>query len=241
MKLLKLVVSLLAFALASQLAHAIILSGNIEHIQPKYATDPDVTPAMEADIAAATFVKLTVPFTESDPDYTVGQNNFDDFNFYGFDEDQNVMTTHDHTPDVGIGLLPMGTTVASHYVFWDPITLSLDPNRAFHICGSVLFDANILAIFTQTDPLFDTDYLANTGVTYLNPELRGLETPPNIAEIDPLNPKQLKVNWNSSSPGDYVRVLTECSRGAKVPDSGTTVLLTSLGLLALAGARRLRP
>lgn len=36
------------------------------------------------------FKKLTVPFTESDPDNTVGDDTFQDPNLYAFDEDQNV-------------------------------------------------------------------------------------------------------------------------------------------------------
>jgi hypothetical protein len=58
--------------------------------------------------------------------------------------------------------------VASHYVFFDP-----GPSQ--NVIGTVDFDSDVLAIITTTDHLATSDFLANTGVNYLNPGQRGLE------------------------------------------------------------------
>lgn len=114
------------------------------------------------------FVKLSPGFTDSNPDNTVGNNTFDNLNLYGFDEDQNttVMTNPlnvDILASTGIsGSLTVGTVVASHYIFFDPLGSA---NQE----GWVEFDSNILAIIGSTTNLANSDYLANTGVTYLNP------------------------------------------------------------------------
>src|SRR6185437_5533461 len=73
------------------------------------------------------FVKLTVPFTASTPDNTVGDDTFQNNNLYGFDEGQNiVISTALQVDDLANGLgggtgpgsLAKGTVVASHYVFF---------------------------------------------------------------------------------------------------------------------------
>jgi hypothetical protein len=62
-----------------------------------------------------------------------------------------------------------------------------DPGPATEIIGVVEFNSHVLAIITSTENLAASDFLANTGVRYLSPSARGLES------------------------GDYVRVLTEFS------------------------------
>ena len=59
---------------------------------------------------------------------------------------------------------------------------------------------------TSTATLAASDFLANTGVNYLNPGARGLE-PGDSVTIN--GPKQILFDTFASSPGDYVRVLTE--------------------------------
>ena len=180
-----------------------------------------------------TFVKLTVPFTESNPDNTVGNNTFQTPNLYGFDEGQNIDITVDLAVNIladglgggsGAGIVPMGSTVASHYIFFDP-------NRSTSQIGSVTFDSDIFGIITSTANLAASDFLINTGVTYLNPGLRGLESGDHVT-ITGL--RTISVDWAASSPGDYIRVLTDFSPGAVVPIPATLWLFGS-GLLGLFG------
>jgi hypothetical protein len=165
------------------------------------------------------FLQLTVPFTESNPDNTVGADTFDTPLLYAFNEDQNIVIDRFLSVDVGTPLA-IGTEVASHYVCFDPIS-----NRTI---GYVEFDANILAIMTTTNNLAASDFLANTGVHYLNPDARGLE-PGDFATIDVNNPKRVLIDFSASSPGDYIRVLTAHSPAAVPPDvSGAKPTVGSL-------------
>ncbi len=183
------------------------------------------------------FVELTPGFTDSNPDNTVGENNFQNTNLYAFNEDQNTEILNDPlSVDIlaitGMaGTLAVGTVVASQYVFFDPLSFT---NQT----GWVEFDADILAVITSSANLDASDYLANTGVTYVSTSLRGLEGSDSVS-IDAGNARRLNVDWRAGSPGDYVRVLTAFSPGAAtVPGPGTLVLL-ALGL-AVIGFRRLK-
>ena len=182
--------------------------------------------------AGATFINLTVPFSDSTPDNTVGNDNFQTVNLYGFDEDQNIVLAAPLTVDTvpsGPLVLPAGTTVASHYVFFDPAGVT-------SIDGTVDFDADVLAIISSTSALLASDFLANTGVTYLNPAQRGLEAG-DFVTISGL--RQIWFDTSASTPGDYVRVLTAFSPG--VPEPATLSLLavgaSYLGLRKLARRR----
>lgn len=180
------------------------------------------------------FVKLEVPFTDSTPDNTLGDDTFQNLNLYGFDEGQNIeITVPLNVDDIadgsgsgsGSGTLPIGTTVASHYIFFDPLGLSRQR-------GFVNFDSNILAIISSTSNLSASDFLINTGVNYLNPSARGLENTDSVTITDLT---QIEVNWLAGTPGDYVRVLTEFSPGADSdPDSDTTIPEPT-SILALLG------
>lgn len=204
--------------------------------QPTSATiiSGEVTGGGSFDLGG-TFINLSVPFTESNPDNTVGDDNFQNQNLYGFDEAQNTLIVSDLSVDIladglggssGSGVIAADTTVASHYIFFDP-----NANRTQ--IGTVSFDANILGILTSTTTLANSDYLANTGVNYLNPTLRGLESG-DVVSISGLN--SITVDWFAGTPGDYIRVLTEFSAAAvPIPPA---VWLFSSGLLGLIGISR---
>jgi hypothetical protein len=87
---------------------------------------------------------------------------------FGFDEDQNIVLSAPLIVDAGANPIPAGTLVPSQYVFFDP-----GPTQ--HVIGTVNFDSDVLGIITGTAHLAASDFLANTGVTYLNPGNRGLE------------------------------------------------------------------
>lgn len=182
-----------------------------------------------------TFQKLEVPFTESNPDNTVGNNTFQDPNLYGFDEGQNVDITVDLAVDIladglgggGPGIVSQGSTVASHYIFFDPSGNTTQ-------MGSVTFDSAIFGIITSTSNLAASDFLINTGVDCLNPAARGLEAG-DIVTISGLN--TISVGWFASTPGDYIRVLTDFSPAAVVPVPAAVWFFPS-GLLGLIGVAK---
>ena len=177
-----------------------------------------------------TFVKLTPPLSNPfGPTNSVGNDNFQSNNLFGFDEDQNILITAPITADVGLSPIPAGTTVASHYIFFDP-------GPAETVIGRVNFDSNVLAIFTSTGTLAASDFLAKTGVNYLNPTQRGLEAGDSVTIS---GPQQILFNTAASSPGDYVRVLTEFSPAAAAPEPATWMNLgLGSGCLALLCLRR---
>lgn len=185
---------------------------------------------------SGSFIKLVPGFTVSTPDNTVGNDNFQNSNLYAFDEDQNT-TVQTSALNVDIlassgsaGTLAVGTVVASHYVFFDPA-------GTVHQVGTVTFDSSVLAVITSTAHLLASDYLANTGVNYLNPTLRGLESGDSVT-IRATDPNTVDIDWTASTPGDYVRILTEFSPSA-VPEAETyAMMLAGLGLVGFATARR---
>jgi len=146
-----------------------------------------------------TFVKL-----DTETPFAVGADNFNTDHLYAFDEDQNITLDNKIAVDFGgvDGAIAAGTVVASHYVFFDSID-------GVHI-GAVHFDAPILGIAAFQDTMAATDFLANTSVTYISTELRGLEQG-DFVWIDDEDPTILWVYWAGSSPGDYIRVFTEKS------------------------------
>lgn len=180
-----LIATLLSFAAALTPAYATILDG-----------------AILRQSGNGEFVQLS-----TEEPFSVGEDNFDTCHLYAFEEDRNIVLIEPIRVDIGgeRGLIPSGTTVASHYVFFDSL------NGIHH--GYVEFDAPILGVATQPGTMDAIDFLANTGVTYISTELRGLEDGDEVW-IDPDNPFRLWVFWAGSSPGDYIRVFTALSPAA---------------------------
>lgn len=149
-------------------------------------------------------------FVKLDPTtgFSVGADTFDTDHLYAFDEDQNIVLDRDIRVDISASRtgawIRKGETVASHYVFFDSLS-------GVQI-GYVDFDSPILGVAAYQSSMAETDFLANTDVTYLSPELRGLEQG-DYVWIDEEDPFRLWVYWAGSSPGDYVRVFTARSPG----------------------------
>ena len=182
------------------------------------------------------FIKLTLPFVApaTGDANTVGNNSFDMYNLYGFDEDQNILLASDLHVNVG-STIPVGTTVASHYIFWDPPGSSLKTVKA-----NIVFDSAILEIATSSKRLNQSDYLANTGVTYLTGSERGLESGDSV-HIDGSNILQIDLSLSADSPGDYIRVFTEYSPSAEVPlPAALPLFAAGLGAFGGVGAWRKR-
>lgn len=140
----------------------------------------------------------------ADSSFAVGADNFNTDHLYGFDEDQNIVLPEDIQVDIGgaDGMIAQGTEVASHYVFFDSVSGVQ--------YGYVYFDAPIIGIAAFRETMGATDFLANTSVTYISTDLRGLERGDHVW-IDEDDPHRLWVYWAGSSPGDYIRVFTERS------------------------------
>lgn len=172
--------------------------------------------------AVGSFVKLdtTTPFS-------VGKNNFNTDNLYAIDEDQTISIASSYALDLGTDLAA-GDIVSSHYVFFDP----LNPTTQR---GYIDFDAPIYGVATSLSNLMATDSLAGTGLTYLSPTLRGLESRDSVW-VDSANPYRLMFDWKAGSPGDYIRVFTMAAPVAPVPVPASLPLL----LTAVAGAGLLR-
>ncbi|MEM8958645.1 MAG: hypothetical protein AAGC86_12620 [Pseudomonadota bacterium] len=147
------------------------------------------------------FVKLN-----TDPPFSVGYDTFNTDHLYAFDEDQNIELIEPIRVDIGVQpMIPAGSIVASHYVFFDSY------NGVQY--GYVMFDAPILGIAAFQQTMAATDFLANTDVTYISEELRGLERGDRVW-IDEDDSHRLWVYWAGSSPGDYIRVFTALSPAA---------------------------
>ena len=105
------------------------------------------------------FEELGLPFsTPLGPDNTVGDNTFQTPNLYAFNEGQNITLTQGYNVNIGSNLIK-DMIISSHYVFFDP-------NGSTRQEGWVDFDADILAVITQTSLLDLSDTFLNNNVLW---------------------------------------------------------------------------
>jgi hypothetical protein len=148
----------------------------------------------------------------------VGDDNHQSPNLFGFDEAQGITLEKNLAVDLvvkagkilakGPKQITSGTTVSSHYVFYDPINGDIK--------GTVRFESDIIAIVTTTNKLKASDFLMSKDATYLNPSPRGLERNDHIRVTDP---REITIDFTAVRPGDYIRVLTAAAGQAE--DSGS--------------------
>ena len=91
-------------------------------------------------------------FSSSSPTNTVGEDNFQNPNFDGFNEEQNIVLTSTVTVDIGTSPTA-GQEVASHYLFFDPLSTGTSQT------GYLLFDADFYVIATSTANMNASDFL----------------------------------------------------------------------------------
>ena len=137
----------------------------------------------------------------------VGNDNHQDHNLHAFDELQNIVLSKSINVDIlestnSQGILPQGITISSHYVFYDPES----PNT---IQGCVQFDSVVVALITDSSYLLESDFLKIPSATYLNVDLRGLESVEDSVKIN--NPNEVCIDLRGYSPGDYFRVISQIS------------------------------
>ena len=157
----------------------------------------------------------------------VGPDVFQSPNLFAFDERQDwtISTPTPLTPDL---TLPIGATVSSHYVVFDP-------NVGSSLQGMVEFDEPIVVLLlTPTMLELTSPLLGVPTTTYVTGPAVGVD--PNGLDsvmIDPGNSRRLLVNFGARSPGDNLRVLT-----GVIPEPATMLLgVLALGGLALIGFR----
>ncbi len=184
-------------------AHSVIIGGAV--------TDISGIGTNDSYEQGGAFIELSLPFDPPNGSLnTVGDDTFQNPNLYAFNEGQNITLTQDYSVNIG-ATLSLGTTISSHYVFFDPA-------GATHQEGWVDFDSDILAVITSTSLLAASDDFLNNHVNYLNPGYRGLESGDSVW-IGSNDHNRLYVDWYASTPGDFVRVITGYSQGGTDPCS----------------------
>ena len=118
-----------------------------------------------------------------------------------------------------------GQAVDSWFLIWDPTSARVQ--------GSVNFDAPILFVHDDKAELVATAGFEKPGVTYdYRNNAVGLEAGDKAGTS--FAASTLTLNWNASSPGDHVRVMT-----AAVPEPQTYALMAAgLGVVGWFARRR---
>lgn len=173
---------------------------------------------------ANTFVYLTPPWGNlSTPADTVGNNNFqNNTTLFAFDEFAGNLSAP-VTPDLGpMAVIPAGTPVASHFIFYDPQTINFD------VGATIQFDQPILGVIRRTSTLDATDSIfAHPLVNYPTPDMRGLETSDILTIIAS---DTIRIDWRAGRPGDHIRVITGFVPTSAVIPEPASLALYGLGV-----------
>lgn len=104
-----------------------------------------------------------------------------------------------------------GTQVSCHF-------LHFDPTGTASASGQVTFDAPILGVIVYDSSLDASDPVCGLpGTSYpTGTPSRGAEQPGDVVSIT--SPNIVDVDWTASNPGDQIRVITECSPTAGIPE-----------------------
>ena len=106
-------------------------------------------------------------------------------------------------------VIPRNSKVSSHYIQYEPAVYTVAQ-------GTVLFDAPIIGVVVTQANLDATNGLGRPVTTYPNAAQCavfgagvdcGLELPPDMIHVDNM---WVRVNFDALSPGDRVRVITQC-------------------------------
>lgn len=153
-----------------------------------------------------------------------------------WEERQNVTLTEDLRVDriadpgnpvvggsAGNWVIKSGSIVSSHYIQYDGPRMQ----------AQIEFDSVIFAIITADQKLFDSDFLGLPGLDYNDFINRGLETNDTTTFSD----RFVDVNFTTTSPGDWMRLITAFSPTAEARETPAPAAL-GLFALGLAALRR---
>jgi hypothetical protein len=179
-------------------------------------------------------------------------NFFDDDVIHGWDELQAHLLTEDVVVDIeapgtytnlvslGTFVIPMGTLLSSHLLYFDP---ALDSSRT----ATFTFDSPIIGVIVRNgtsdadDRLLATDFLGHPNTTYPGAfyAQRGLEMEGAESVTSSADRLTLTAFLTAGDPGDQIRVLTSASGDTVIPEPATSLLIGG-GLVAASLLRRTR-
>ncbi|MEZ4356224.1 MAG: hypothetical protein R3F16_21530 [Myxococcota bacterium] len=130
-----------------------------------------------------------------DPIGDVGDDNFDAYDLFAFEEQQAVLLDADLFLDA-TNLIAAGETVSSFYIVFDP-------NQTERVVATIDFPDTIIGVIADEPQLLASDFMGNASANYLNPTLRGAEAGDTFSILG----NQLTVDFAASTPGDSIRVI----------------------------------
>ncbi|MEO1575344.1 MAG: hypothetical protein AAFU65_10345, partial [Pseudomonadota bacterium] len=125
----------------------------------------------------------------------VGDDNFDSFDLFAFEEQQAVELTEPLALNESESIAA-GEVVSSYYVIWDPV-----PSHVVE--ANITFPDDIIGVIVTRPELEVSEFLGDASAVYLNPGMLGLEASDSFSFSGPT----LTIDFFASSPGDSVRVI----------------------------------